>query len=63
MESTLSTPTDSSDTIDFGKEDVFTLTEVTAAMQGLKSRKAAVEKEIQHEMLKAFNEERSTLVD
>ena len=44
------------DTIDFGKEEVFTLTEVTAAIRGLKSGKAAGEEEIRPEMLKALNE-------
>ena len=38
------TPTDTCDTIDFGKE-VFTLTEVEAAIRGLKSEKAAGEDE------------------
>ena len=51
------TPTDTCDTIDFRKEEVFTLTEVAAAIRGLKSRKAAGEDEIRPKMLKALNEE------
>ena len=49
------TSTDTCDTIDFGKEEVFTLTEVAPTIRGLKSGKAAVEDEIQPEMLKALN--------
>ena len=51
------TPTDTCDMIDFQKEEVFTLTEAAAAMQGLKSRKAAGEDEIQLEILKTLNGE------
>ena len=51
------TPIDTCDTIDFEKEEVFTLTEVAAAIQGLKSGKAADENEIRPEMLKALNGE------
>ena len=51
------TPTDTCDTIDFGKEEVFTLTEVAATIKGLKSLKAAGEDEIQLKMLKALNGE------
>ena len=51
------TPTDTYNTIDFGKEEVFTSTEVAAAIRGLKSGKAAVEDEIRPEMFKAFNGE------
>ena len=40
------TCTDIHDLINFGKEEVFTLTEVAAAIQGLKSGKAASENEI-----------------
>ena len=49
------TPTDTCDTIDFGKEEVFTLTEVAAAIRGLKSGKAASEDEIRPKMLKTLN--------
>ena len=49
------TPTDTCDTIDFGNEEVFTLTKVAAAIRGLKSEKAAGEDEIRPEMLKALN--------
>ena len=49
------TPTDTCDTIDLGKEEVFTLTEVAAVIRGLKSGKAAGEDEIRPEMLKALN--------
>ena len=45
------------DTTGFGKEEVFTLTEVVAVIQGLKSGKAAGEDEIRLEMLKALNGE------
>ena len=40
------TTTDTCDTIDFGKKEVFTLTEVAAAIQELKCGKAAGEDEI-----------------
>ena len=40
------TPTDTCDTIDFGKEKVFTLTEVAAVIRGLKSENAASKDEI-----------------
>ena len=48
------TPTDTYNTIDFRKEEVFTLTEVAAAIQGLKFGKAAGEDELRPEMLKAL---------
>ena len=51
------TPTDTCDTIDFGKEEVFTLTKKAAAIRGLKSGKAAGEDKIRSEMLKALNGE------
>ena len=51
------TPTDTCDTIDFGKEKVFTLTEVAAAKRELKSGKAAGEDESRPEMLKVLNGE------
>ena len=51
------TTTGTCDTMDFRKEEVFTLTEVTAAIRGLKSGKAAGEDEIPAEMLKALNGE------
>ena len=51
------TPTDTCDTIDFGKEELFTLIEVAAATWGLKSGKAAGEDEIRSEMLKLLNGE------
>ena len=51
------TPTDICDTIDFWKKQVLTSTKVTAAIQGLKSGKAAGENEIRPEMLKTLNEE------
>ena len=54
----MATPTDTCDTIDFGKEEVFTSTEVAAAIRGLKSGNAAGKDEIRPEMLKAFNGER-----
>ena len=50
-------PTDTCDAIDFVKEEVLALTEVTAAIRGLKSTKAAGEDEIRPEMLKALNGE------
>ena len=40
------TPTDTCDTIDFGKKEVFTLSEVAATARGLKPGKAAGEDEI-----------------
>ena len=46
--------TDTCDTIDFGKEEVFTLTEVAEAIR-MKSTKGADEDEIRPEMLKALN--------
>ena len=51
------TSTDTCDTIDFGKEEVFTLTEVAVAVRGLRSGKAAGKDEIRSEMLKAINRE------
>ena len=51
------TPTYTCDAIDFGKEEVFTLTEVVAAIRGLKSRKATGDDETRPEMLKALSEE------
>ena len=51
------TPTDTCDTIDFGKEEIFTLKEVVAAIQGLKSGKAAGKDKIRSKMLKALNGE------
>ena len=50
------TTTNLCDTIDFGKEEVFTLLEVAAAIRGLKSGKAAGQDEIRSEMLMALNE-------
>ena len=55
LNSVRATPTDTCDTIDFEKEEVFISTKVAAAMQGLKSKKAAGEDEIRLEMLKAIN--------
>ena len=49
------TPTDTCDSIDFEKEEVFKLTKVAAAIRGLKSGKAAAENETRPEMLKALN--------
>ena len=49
--------TDTCNAIYFGKEEIFTLTEVAAAIRGLKFGKAAGEDEIRSEMLKALNEE------
>ena len=52
------TSTDRCDAIIFGKEEVFTLTEVEAAIQGLKSGKAAGEdRRNLTEILKALNGE------
>ena len=51
------TPTDTCNTIDFGKEEVFTSTKVAVVIRGLKSGKSAGEDEIQPEMLKALNVE------
>ena len=50
------TPTDTCNTIEFGKE-VFPLTERAAAIRQLKSGEAAGEDEIQPEILKALNGE------
>ena len=55
LNSVRATPTDMCLMIEFGKEDVFTLTEVAAAIRGLKCRKAAGEDEIQSDMLRALN--------
>ena len=52
------TSTDTCDSIDFGKEEVFTLTKVAAAIVGLKSEKAAGEDEIPPELLKTLNGEK-----
>ena len=49
------TPTDTCNTIKFGKEEIFTLTEVAVAMRALKSEKATGEDEIRPEMLKTLN--------
>ena len=57
VEQSKATPTDTHETIDFGKEEVFTLTEVGAAKLRLKSGKAASENEIRPEVLKASNGE------
>ena len=51
------TPTDTRDTIDFEKVEVFTFTEVAAANEGLKSGKAAGEDEFRPVMLKTWNGE------
>ena len=51
------TPFDTCNTIDFRKEEVFTMTEVVTAIRGLKSGKAAGGVEIGPEMLKALNRE------
>ena len=51
------TPTNTCDTIDFGKEEVFTLTKVAAAIRRLKPGKAADEDEIRPKLLKALNGE------
>ena len=56
------TLTDICYTIDFGKEEGFTLTEVAAAIREMKSGKAAGEDEIRHEILKTI-ERWSALVD
>ena len=47
------TPTDACETIDFGKKEAFTSTEVAAATRGLKSGKATGEDKIRPEMLKS----------
>ena len=54
-----STPTDTFNLINFEKEEgeVFILTEVAAAICGLKSGKLAGEDKIRPEILKALNEE------
>ena len=49
------TPTNSCDTIGLAKEEVFTLADVAAAMQRIKSGKAAGENKIRSEVLKALN--------
>ena len=46
--------TDTCDIIKFGKEEVFTLTEVVAAIRALESGKVASKNEIRSEMLKAL---------
>ena len=51
------TPIDTCDTTDFGKEEVFTLTEVVAVIRVLKSGKVAGEDKIRPEMLKTLNRE------
>ena len=51
------TLTDTCNTIDFGKKEVFTLTEVAALIRRLKSGKAADEDELRPEILKALNGE------
>ena len=51
------TLTGTCDTINFGKQEVFTLTVVVAAIRELRSGKAAGEDEIRPEMLKALNRE------
>ena len=51
------TPTDTCDTIDFGKEEIFSLTKVAAVIRGLKSGKVAGEGKIRSEMLKVLNGE------
>ena len=57
LNSVRATSTDSCDTIDFGKEEVFTLAKVASAIRELKSGKATGKDEIQPEMLKALNGE------
>ena len=52
------TPTDTCGSIDFGKEKVFTLTEVTATIRGLQSEKPADENEIRPEIWKPLNRKR-----
>ena len=49
--------TDTCDSIDFGKEKVFTLTEVAVSIQGLKCGEAAGEDKIRPEILKTMNGE------
>ena len=51
------TSTNTYETIDFGNEKVFTLTEVAVTIGELKSERAAGEDEIRPEMLKALNGE------
>ena len=51
----MATPTYICDTIDFGKEEVFPLTEVATALRGLKSGKSAGKNKIRPELLMAFN--------
>ena len=51
------TPTDTCDTINLGKGEVFTLTEVATAKRELKSGKAAGGDKIRPEMLNALNGE------
>ena len=49
--------TDTCDTIDFEKKEVFRLTKMAADIQGLKSGKVAGNDEIRPKMLKALNGE------
>ena len=51
------TPTGTCDGIDFGKKEVFTLTEVAAVIRRLKSGKVADEDELRPEILKTLNGE------
>ena len=51
------TPTDTCDTIDFRKEEVFTSTEVATAIRGLKFEKVSGKDKLRLEMLKALNGE------
>ena len=51
------TPIDTCATFDFGKEEVFAITEVAAAILGLKSGKVADEDEIRPQMVKALSGE------
>ena len=57
LNSVRATPTDTCETIDTGKAEVFTITEVAAAIRGLKSVKVSGEDEIRSEMLKTLNVE------